>query len=418
MKATSPLPLALLLLLGACQSSQAVKSAGRGEHAQAREALSSERVSEQRAKVLAAAALGHDIEEASGHDGRAFIASLFPCTLELRRPLLRRSRKKDPVAAEAALLLIEHGAYRGPRLKNYRDDPDGAWRALAARVTQDDQEARVAFFLDDDERVRRAALSAAVEAKDPADTPALLEASRVDPDALIRSRAVLALARIGGPTVLLALKDRFESAGEEARLAIVDAYASPALLSVGGLAQLRRIVEEDNGFVALHAASLLAKQSGEERALGIARLVRFATEGTTEEKRLALRVMPSDSKETESTLLAATRAEDEQVAIIAWARLLGRDTRTTAAEEALLKLAQEKKKDLAYQAKAALAAAAAPQAEELFLADVKAPSPEIRIIAGYGLLRLQRFETLAPLLADDERSVRQAVGCRLLSTSP
>src|SRR5690606_14158208 len=162
----------------------------------------------------------------------------------------KRGETHEGVGAEATLLLVESGNFRGgtDRVDSETDD---AWRAIAAREETTNGAQRRAYFLDPDERVRRTALLAALEAQDAENSAALLEASRLDPDPLCRNRATQSLSLIGGESVANALSDRYEEGPEEVKLAIVDAWGSSALYDFRGKEQLKRIVTHEEGYPAL-----------------------------------------------------------------------------------------------------------------------------------------------------------------------
>src|SRR5690606_16723531 len=105
--------------------------------------------------------------------------------------LASRAKTHDGVGAEAAMILLELDQLDGA--ERFASDPDGAWRALAARDSAERQLARQKYYLDPDERVRQAALLAAREANDETEIEHLLEVARLDPDPVTRSQAILTL---------------------------------------------------------------------------------------------------------------------------------------------------------------------------------------------------------------------------------
>src|SRR5690606_3074321 len=187
---------------------------------------------------LAREVLSYEVSRAREIEDRAFIASLGPCATAVDRPLVRRSKTRDAVGGEAALVLYEIDRYRGPAPHRFQSSPEGASRALAARATASDHAQRVAYCVDDDERVRQAALAAAIDAKDERDLPALLEASRLDPSPTIRSRAIYALGQLGGERVHHALVDRLKTAPSDLQLSVLDALAQPGVADVDDHAAL------------------------------------------------------------------------------------------------------------------------------------------------------------------------------------
>ena len=394
--------------------------ARRGDFAAVRETLEkSEKTDTGR---LALEVLSYEIRSAQDIDDRAFIASLRPCAVAVDRVLSKRTKTRDALGGEAALLLYEIDRYSGPRPKRFRSSPEGAWRALAARATASDDAQRVAYFVDDDQRVRQAALEAAVEAKDERDLPALLEVSRLDPSPYIKSRALYALGQLGGARVHHALLDRLAAPTDDLKLAALDALSQPRVAAVDDYQSLVRLVDSDRGILGLHAAYLLTQLAQRTEAkdrptlvgLGTARLLAFAKDGSEEEQRLALRLLPAADPRTEAALLEATKHANPEVRVIAWARLLGRPKWRTAAEGALLGLAKEKDR-VAYQARSALAAGGSEAVLPYFQEQAKSPYIELRLLAGQAFVRLGRDQELAPLLADPSERIRRTLSCSRLA---
>jgi HEAT repeat protein len=274
------------------------------------------------------------------------------------------------------------------------------------------------YSTDDDERVRRAALLAALEAEDEQDTDELLEVARLDPDPLSRSRAYQVLGRIGGKRVSQALLDRFVDADEQLRLAIVDAWSASGLYAKGGRRQLARLLTHDRGFDALHAASILAREQNETlRNRGVNRLLYFTQEGTTEERRMAIRLLPGGVKGTVMRLKELTKSEDREVAVIAWARLLGESDHREEAQATLLEWARENT-SVGLQARSALSTTGDKRVLPFMQQQMQSQSPEARPLAGAALVRLGAYRELAPLLADEAADVRRAVACLAIAREP
>jgi HEAT repeat protein len=405
------------VFLVACSSLPGLGSARQADFDALRGTLKTERLRPRQVRRLAQETLSAEIVRAKDRQDRAFIAGLQGCSGSLTSALSKRAKTRDGVGAEAALLLVEQGRLQGA-LKKFRNEEDGAWRALSARASRRDGELRRKYFSDDDERVRRAALLAALESKDAQDVSGLLEVARLDPDPLIRNRAYQALGSIGGPRVAEALKDRFATANEEQRLAIVDAWAQPGIYEAGGRGQLARLLTQKQGIEALAASSILARDSNKTlRNLAETRLLWFTEEGTTDERRLALRLLPAHSPRTAQKLVELTKADDAEVAVIAWARLLGNKEKRATAQAALLTMAQEES-STGHQARSALAAAGDERILPLMKKQMQSPSPEARRTAGTALVRLGAFTELSPLLADPEPEVRRPIACRVLARPP
>ncbi|HEY0463421.1 MAG TPA: hypothetical protein VGC79_04390, partial [Polyangiaceae bacterium] len=119
---------------------------------------------------LAQAVAERELASSTGTSGALRIRSLRSCALSLRAALERRARGNDDIAAESTLILLEmHAAEKTELLRRYARDDSGAWRAVAARAAERpiDGDLRKSFFVDPDERVRRAAFRTALAVHDP-----------------------------------------------------------------------------------------------------------------------------------------------------------------------------------------------------------------------------------------------------------
>ena len=228
----------------------------------------------------------------------------------LRSAMERRAaRANDDVAAELTLILLEmHAAGKTELLHRYARSESGAWRAVAARAAERpiDTDMRKAFFVDPDERVRRAAFRTALAVHDARELEALLEAARVDPDPQSQSSAIVAAGSVGGERAVLALKDLWAQADDITRIAIVDAWTEHASFASGGARELTLAAEGDVGLAAVSASYALSRAGGAEAALANARLRRYIADGSDDEKRLALSVAPMNS-ETEAAIAKAAK---------------------------------------------------------------------------------------------------------------
>ena len=414
------LALATVIFVAGCGLPKVQSQARAGDFAAVRQTLAGPDGKKTDAVRLAREVLTYELSAARSIDDRAFVASLGPCADAIDRPLFQRSKTRDAVGGEAALVLYEVDRYRGPAPQRFQSSPEGAFRALAARDTISDHAQRVAYFVDDDERVRHAALAAAIDAKDEHDLPALLEASRLDPSPAIRSRALYALGQLGGERVHHALVDRLQTSPDDLKLSVLDALAQPGVAEVDDRATLAHVVDSGRGVVALHAAYLLSRLPSEtdgDRALsekGTERLLSFAKDGSEEEQRLALRLLPASEPRAEARLRSATEDPNPEVRVIAWARLLGRDASRSAAETALLELARGSDR-VAYQARSALAAGGSEAVLPFLLEQARAPQIEFRLLAGQAFIRLGHDHELAPLLADPATRVRRTLACGRLA---
>ncbi len=258
-----------------------------------------------RVSDLASAVAGRELRSATGQAAIHRVRQLRACSGSLTAVLEDRAARPDDVGGEAALVLLEHHDLdAADALARYAESSSGAWRAVAARAATGgrDGELRRHFMADPDQRVRRAALSAAADARDPYDLDALLDTARLDPDPLARSMATRAVGAIGGERAVLALEDHWDRADDLTRLAIVDAWAMPAALKSGGARELVSLVERETSLAALAAADALIRLGVEGDGQGRAALARAITDGTEDERRTAMQTAPIDDPDVRTAL--------------------------------------------------------------------------------------------------------------------
>ncbi len=174
------IPMLASFFISACSQPAWLSPAETGQFDSARESLQQENLTTQRdAKELALAVLNYEIEHAqvdhqAGIDDTTFISSLTACVGSTKKKQEKRARADDNIAAEAALILLENGYYSRSKAAKARNAESGAWRALAAAISDRDPDAeRHAYFKDPDTRVRRAALRAARKAENDDDAQAV-----------------------------------------------------------------------------------------------------------------------------------------------------------------------------------------------------------------------------------------------------
>lgn len=419
-----PLALVVLLLgLAGCAASPSLVAARAGDAAALRAAIASEArrgaLDDDAARELAQALAGGIVARAEGLTGLDEVRAVASCARSLDRALEARSRKMDEVGAAAALLRIEAEL----------DDPDayverattGAsdpYRAVGARglVTAKDGALRRALMLDGDETVRRAALRAAIDAGDPSDGAAVLEAARLDPSEPARLLAIRAAAAVGGDAVVLALRDRWATAAEVEREAIVQAWAARRALDVGGREQLRWALGQA-GTPALLAASALMRADNADRADAMGVLLRAIEGGVSRERVLAIARAPLGADPVRAALEGAERDADEAVAAAALARRLSSGALAPSPRAVVIARLLELAGGASPQAviaKGALAHAQAREAIPLLERETRAAEARVRSLAAVSLTLLGEPHRAAPLLADTDAKVRLTVACAIL----
>jgi hypothetical protein len=419
-----PLALVVLLLgLAGCAASPALVAARSGDVAALRAGMASEAqrgaLDDGAARELAGALASGIIERAKGLSGVDQVRALASCARPLRRALAARAETEDEVGAAAALVRID-AELDDPDTYVERAELEGTdpFRAVGAHglVTRDDGELRRALMLDGDEAVRRGALRAAIDAGDTRDAAAVLEAARLDPSAPARLLAIGAAAAIGGDAVVLALRDRWATAGEAERQAIVQAWAARRSIDVGGREQLRWALFQP-GTPALLAATVLARAGGAEKADAEGVLLRAIHAGVSRERVFAIARAPLGAPSVRAALESVARDADEAVVVAALARRLAIDGLTAATRRAVLARLLELAGGAtapAVSAKGALARARAYEAIPLLEREARAPEARVRSAAGVSLAVLGEPRRAAPLLADPDASVRLTVACAIL----
>jgi hypothetical protein len=278
---------------------------------------------------------------------------------------------------------------------------------------------RKAFFVDPDERVRRAAFATALSVHHSGDLEALLDAARVDPDPQTQSLAIRAAGAVGGEHAVLALKDLWARADDTTRIAIVDAWTEQASFVTGGARELALAAESGAGLAAVSASYALARTQGADSVVANARLRRDILGGSDDEKRLALNVAPMNS-ETEIAIAKASKEASPGLRVVALTRLTGVETRRSDALRALRELANAKassESELRAQGEAlsALANAGDRTVLSTLVKDVHDKELAVRSRAARGLTSLGDYGNAAMALADDDANLRSEVACSVLA---
>jgi hypothetical protein len=372
---------------------------------------------------LARAVAERELSSAEGASGALRIRSLRSCARPLQSAIERRAaRTDDDIAAELTLILVEmHAAEKTPLLDRYARSNSGAWRAVAARAADRpiDSDMRKAFYVDPDERVRRAAFRAALAVRDARELEALLDAARVDPDPHSQSLAIVAAGSLGGERAVLALKDLWAQADDTTRIAIVDAWTERASFVSGGARELTLAAEAGVGLAAVSAAYALARAGGADSVVANAQLRRDISDGSEDEKRLALSVAPLNA-ETEAAIAKAAKEASPELRVVALTRLIGVEARRSDAIRLLRELANAKpssESELRAQSDAlsALAFAGDTSVKATLVKNLRDPAVAQRSRAARGLTSLGDYSNAATALADDDADLRSEIACSVLA---
>jgi len=413
------------LLLAACGPKPPVRTALQGDLASLkRDILSAQqekRLTPSLAVHLAQAVGEREVMSAEGNFGAQRVRSLRGCARPLRSVMEKRANGDDDVSAELSLILLEgHALDRVTLVNRYAASQSAGFRAVAARaaIRPIDTDLRKRFFGDGDERVRRAAFAAAYDARDPGELEALLEAARVDPDPQSQSLAARAAGSIGGERAVLALKDLWAQGDDARRIAIVDAWSERASLVSGGARELS-VVSDTGGVAAVSAAYALLRAGGAESAPAGAHLRQAILEGTDDEKRLALNVVPLDMA-FEAAIAEASQKASTELRVVAYARLSALPARRSEAIVALRNLANAPASSEAElrtrdAAVSALAQAGDDSVAATLVKNLSSADLQTRWHAARALTSLGDYGNAATALADEDASLRADVACAILA---
>ena len=412
----------------ACASSPALRAAEAGHFDGLRATLEAElaqgRFGSGDATRFAHAVAAGEIARASGEPGLQRLHEVSSCAAELSGPLGDRADKHDAFGAAAALVLLDEGVVSSGHFSRWAtlaaDAPEAAWRGPGARSlgSRGDGELRRRLLADPDQEVRRNALLASLDASDPADTDAVLEAARVDPFPAARQQAIRAAGAIGGERVVIALKDLWPRADAPAREAIVDAWAAERSFSAGGRRELEWVVSTQHGLPAILAASALVHADGDRAVEAAGTLERAIKDGPTADRIRTLEKVPLTGALREAVLKAETDP-DEAVAVAAMARVLKTPAEKAAREGIVARLLPLAAGTglAAAAARDALAAAHEPQVLPILERVAAADDAKARAEAGSALAALGELGRAALIALDREPSVRTTVACAILRSA-
>jgi hypothetical protein len=409
-----------------------MKAAERGDLAALKSDIASREtagdLSNEEAGRIARAVAEREVREAKGKDALDRVREVRACSYELDGVLADRMQTQDDAGAEAALARLESGKLDADDVRSHATSTDDAWRAVGARalVRAEDRGARQHAFLDPAPRVRRQAMRAAQTALDAADMDPLTEAARVDPEPLLRSEAVRAIAALppqSGPGVANRLRDLWTSADDGVREDIALAWASPNVYAAGGREALVVLLTSGHGPGVIEGAASLMRQwegtDAEAIAAAVALVLRAIESGAKQHRMHAIAVARIDKrKDLFDAVVKASDDDDPQVRVAALARLTELPSQRDRAVKLLEAYAAFGKDGgggpLALRAKLALATAGDLSVQQWIEADLKSPSAWEKLAAAGDLAALGRSARAAPLLADSDPSVRTRAACTLM----
>ena len=413
----------LLMAAAACEKSPAMRAAESGDRVALKSAVDqrerSATLSNEDAASLARTVADRELRSATGTDAVARVHDAWPCAHELDDALEARMKTHDEAGAEAAMARIDGRGLSLDDARAYLVDPDARWRSVGIRglVRQEDRPARLQALRDADPHVRRAAARAAREAADPNDLDSLAEAARVDPELIVRTesvRAIAALTPLHGDEAANVLRDLWNVGDDGLREDIALAWAGPSIWDAGGAGALRVVVASDHGPGAVEAAAAVLRHKGVEGELAVAalaQLVRSIEQGSRATRLQAIAQSPLDRAEIRSAVEKVADAEDPALRVGALARLA--QAKSPGTVEKLEALAQPGS-PVATQARFALASVGDRRVQAWIEQELSSEIPFKRLSAATALAELGAPARAAPLLADADPSVRVRAACTLL----
>lgn len=361
------------------------------------------------------------------------------CALELDDAFATRMKTKDGAGAEAALARLEDGKLGDSHARDWLDDADDRWRAVATRTLHrgSDQKRRRAGILDPSPKVRRSAIRAAGDAGDLGDLGLLFETARVDPEPMLRNEAVRAMSGIlrkaddpgRAASFAITARDLWTASDDALKEDIAVVWALEPVFENGGREALRVAISDGKGPGAIAAAAIVARIHAKDTELvGSARglLARTIGDGSRRDRLHALAAASLDG----SVLDAARKAawdDDREVKISALGRLLDVKTDRDSARKELTTIASygvrgTRSDDAsavedAMRARSALASAGELRIQAWIEEDLGSAEPRRKTAAAYALAALGRSARAAPLLADPDVSIRTRIACTMLVAS-
>jgi HEAT repeat protein len=406
----------LVALLTACGSSPAMRAAERGDRVAL--GVAAHDLTNHQVASLALVVADRELRAAPAPEAAARIRDAWACAHELDGALAERMKVHDEAGAAAALARLDGQGLSLEDARTYVGDADARWRAVGVRslVRSGDRPARVQALLDPDPAVRRSAARAAHDATDPADLEALADVARVDPELIVRTEAVRAIAVLSPlphDEAANILRDLWPSADEGLREDIALAWARPAVWAAGGREALGAIVASAHGPGVIEGAAAVLRHAdadGDVALAARAQLQRALEQGPRGERLQAIAEAPIDRPELRQAIAHLTEDDDLEIRVAALARLAEVDPGAWSKLEAL---AQPGSK-VATRARIALAAAGDRHVQAWLEQDLKSERSSDRLVAGSALVSLKLAARAAPLLADVDPSVRVRAACTIL----
>jgi hypothetical protein len=411
------------ILLAGCSGSPAMHAAESSDRAGL--ATAAHGVTNHEAASLAQVVADHELRVAPPSEASERVREAWSCAHELDGALAARMKLHDEAGAEAALARLDGRGLDLDDVRGYLADADPRWRAVGVRglVRPGDHDERVRALLDPDPHVRRQAARAARDAADPQDLQPLADAARVDPEPIVRTeavRAIAALSPLPDEEVADVLRDLWPAADDGLREDIALAWARPSVWASGGREALGLIVASSHGPGAIEAAAAVLRHADARGDVAISargQILRAIEQGPRAERLQAIAEAPADRPELRQALRAAAAADDVEVRVAVLARLA--EVHEPGAVEKLEAIASTAQPGSTVSARArfALASAGDRAIQSWLEQDMKSERAVDRLAAASALASLHLAGRAAPLLADVDPGVRLRVACTILVAS-
>lgn len=393
------------------------------------------RVSDGEARKIALKVARRELSLAKGDVAIARIKDLRSCARDVDGELHDLEDKRDRAGALAALVRYEMGTLSRGSARDYLDDKDGDYRGVGAHTLSrgDDGQRRRQAMVDPNPIVRKGAMRAAEEARDPEDFDVLFESARVDPDPFVRTSALRAFSWLTGSRgpkgtatpvgekVALKLRDLWVVGDDALREDIAVTYAISPVFESGGRDALRLLLAKERGPGQLAGAGALVRRgkarTGDlyDAALGV--LGRSLDNAPRRDRLHAIGLVPL-VPELLPALQKVANDADPEARVAARTRLLEHAPSAAAAKADLLAFtAQKADRALALRARYALASAGEVQIQAWIEADLGAPDAATKLAAATDLAALGRPARAVMLLGDPDAHVRTRAACIILTAT-
>lgn len=402
------------------------------------------------ARDIAKALLERDVSGLVDGRDDAKVRELRACAQDLDSALEKRENKHDGLGAEIARVRVEEGLFEPSDTRRYRDDPSPAYRAIAQRglTAADDAEARIQALLLREVVARQMASLAAGDGATLGELDALFEAARLDPDDGVRHLALraavdavarrkkdvfsglvdsadederrsLRLAR----TALDRLRDAWTTGKSALRDDVASGLATSPFYELGGRDALRARLGEGSDRLTVASAILrmpTSRDTTEDTFLreNAARVALSALrDGSSLERAFAVVLVRPEGEALEE-LRKASRDPDPEVALPALGKLLRVPSDAERARVELVRAAGQKDDvTRAPRARGILAGFRYLPVQLWLEEQSRRRELGLRLRAAAGLAALGRVARAAPLLADDDPSLRARAACLVLAAT-